>query len=81
MLKRDPKVTGRLQSKEQARRVAWRIIKDWIDAQLALVEVRLVSLPEVFLPYAVSPRSGRTLYEELESGGLRLLTDGQAGEA
>jgi hypothetical protein len=41
------------ESRAQSRRVAWRIIKDWIDAQMALIEAEQASLAQVFLPYAV----------------------------
>ena len=37
-------------NREQARRVAWRIIKDWIEAQLALVEAKQAEMAEVFMP-------------------------------
>lgn len=47
---------------EQAQRVAWRIIKDWIEAQMAIVQTKMVTLPQVFLPYAVN-QQGTTLYE------------------
>lgn len=47
---------------EQARRVGWRIIKDWLEAQLAIVETQMVSLDQVFLPYAQN-ETGQTLYE------------------
>lgn len=51
---------------DQARRVGWRIIKDWIKAQMALIELGLVKIQQVFLPYAVTP-NGKTFYEYLES--------------
>lgn len=35
----------------QSRRVAWRILKDWLEAQLALVRTRMVGLDQVMLPY------------------------------
>jgi hypothetical protein len=47
---------------QQARRVAWRIIKDWIAGQLALVEAGQAEVSEVFLPYVVSAQ-GETLFE------------------
>lgn len=40
------------ESTAQARRVAWRIIQDWVEAQMALIEAEQASLAEVFLPYA-----------------------------
>jgi hypothetical protein len=38
-------------TKEQAARVGWRVVKDWVEAQLALVTVGLASLDEVMMPY------------------------------
>ena len=48
----------------QAIRTAWRIIHDWVDAQLALVEVNMVTVPQVFLPYTIMA-DGRTLAERV----------------
>ena len=56
-------------------RTAWRITKDWVEAQMAIVETKMVTLPQVFLPYAVT-QNGQTVYEKiLENGGdgLKLL--------
>jgi len=61
--------------KEQSIRTAWRIIHTWVKAQLALVEVNMVSVPQVFLPYAVM-RDGRTLSEHIETDPSKLLGDG-----
>lgn len=69
----NPKVPKRLRTREQAGRVAWRIIKDWIKAQLALVEAGVAEMPEVFLPYAQN-RDGRTVYETLKSDGFNALS-------
>lgn len=46
----------------QARRVAWRITKDWVEAQLAIIETRMVTTAQVFLPYAVTS-NGETMYQ------------------
>ena len=46
----------------QAARIGWRVIKDWIDAQLALVETKTVKIEQVFLPYAMTS-GGKTLYD------------------
>lgn len=48
---RKGKVPLRFATKQQADRVAWRIIKDWIEAQMAIVEAGIVSLDQVMLPY------------------------------
>lgn len=60
----------------QAVRTAWRIIHKWVESQLALVEVNMVTLPEIFLPYAVMP-SGKTLAEHLSQDPSFLLGDGK----
>lgn len=54
-----------LRDKEtQAPRVAWRILHEWIRAQLSLVEVNMVTIPQVFLPYTIMS-DGRTLSERV----------------
>ncbi|MEM6598504.1 MAG: hypothetical protein AAF635_10070 [Cyanobacteria bacterium P01_C01_bin.69] len=70
---REPKVTRAQRTKEQARRVAWRIVKDWVEAQLAVIEAGLATLPEVFFQYAIAP-NGQTLYQIAEQHGLKALT-------
>ena len=49
---------------DQARRVGWRVIKDWVDAQLAIVETQTVSIEQVFLPYAFDALTNKTVYEK-----------------
>lgn len=60
---------------EQAIRTAWRIIKDWIEAQLALVEVNMVTIPQVFLPYTIMG-DGRTLSDHVAKDPKFLLGNG-----
>ena len=52
-------------TKEQAERVAWRILKDWVEAQMALLDIEMVSFEEIFLPY-IETQNGKTVYEVLE---------------
>ena len=54
---------------EQAERTAWRNVRDWIMAQMAILEAGMVQLDEVFLPYLVD-NSGATLYQAYTSGLL-----------
>jgi hypothetical protein len=49
-------------SREQAERVAWRVMKDWLLAQLALVATEMAGLDQVMLPYLQIDDAGRTLY-------------------
>ena len=63
----------RYQSRAQAARVTWRILKDWVEAQLAIVEAEQADLVEVFLPYAQNEQTGQTLYKSIREGGFKLL--------
>ena len=56
---------------EQAERVAWRVMKDWIEAQMALLDINMVSLEEIFLPYIVDS-NGITVYEKLSKANFLL---------
>ncbi len=67
------KIPGKLKTREQAARVAWRIIKDWIEAQMAFIQTGQVAMEQLFLPF-VQGSNGQTLYETLESGGFKNLT-------
>ena len=74
ILRRDSDVPRKLKTREQASRVAWRIIKDWVEAQLAIVEAEQVELVEVFLPFAQNPATGETVFSQLAGDNFALLT-------
>jgi hypothetical protein len=61
---REGRVSRKFMEKEQATRVGWRILKDWVEAQLALIETGMVTVEQVFLPYAQNA-AGQTIYEAL----------------
>ncbi len=73
VMQNDRKIPRSKCTKEQAQRVAWRIIKDWVEAQMAIVQAQLADVAEVFLPYAIT-KNGNTLYKEIQSSGILLLT-------
>lgn len=73
LLQSDNTVPKRLKTREQSARVAWRIIKNWIEAQLAIVEAEQAEMVEVFLPYAQNPVTGVTLYEQMSGDQFALL--------
>ena len=60
--------------RQQATRVAWRILKDWIEAQLALLDTGMVELEEIFLPYML--QGDQTLYQALQAGNFKALQSG-----
>lgn len=57
--------------REQAERVAWRIVKDWVEAQMAILESEMVQMDEIFLPYMVN-NNGQTLFESYRNNQLLL---------
>ena len=61
-MKADAKVSRTQCTPEQAAKVAWRIAKDWLEAQSALIDAQLATLDEVMLPYLIDGNSGKTLY-------------------
>ena len=61
---------------EQAYRVAWRNILDWVQAQMALLEIGMAKMEEVFLPY-MQDRQGVTFYERMEKQDF-LLESGKS---
>ena len=57
--------------RDQAERVAWRIIKDWVEAQMAILESEMVQMDEIFLPDMVN-NSGQTVFEAYRNKQLAL---------
>ncbi len=60
--------------KDQAYRTGWANIRDWVTAQMALVDTRMAKVQEVFLPY-MTRKDGKTLFESLE--GTKFLLPGE----
>ncbi len=63
------KVTRWHTTLEHAERVAWRIIKDWVEVQMAMLDTEQVKLEQIFLAYVVAP-DGRTLFQYVEDRNL-----------
>lgn len=65
-----------LTSREHAAMVAWRVVKDWLEANLALIAAQMATIDEVMLPY-LHVGEERTLWQAyqareqaaLEAGG------------
>lgn len=74
-IKGRPAKAGTYSTPEQSARVAWRIVKDWLEAQLALIAAHLVTLDQVMLPYLLVD-GDRTLYEVYVAREQAALTAG-----
>jgi hypothetical protein len=71
VLRRDQHVAPRYKTPEQAERVAWRIVKDWLEAQVAIIRTEMVTLDQVMLPY-MRGDNGQTVYEVYRDQQLAL---------
>ena len=60
-MQRDRTVPRTYKHRDQAERTAWRIVKVWIEAQVALIEAGQATIDEVMLPYLLTP-SNETIY-------------------
>ncbi|HEY9351639.1 MAG TPA: hypothetical protein VIP28_00250 [Nocardioides sp.] len=66
-----------LTSREHAERVAWRVMKDWLEAQLALVQTQMVQIDQVLLPY-LHVDGDTTLYAAYRERESALAIEGGA---
>jgi hypothetical protein len=60
---------------KQAERIAWRIMRDWVRAQIAIIQAEQVEIEQVFLPY-LQLNNGKSLYQSLDGGGFKPLLQG-----
>lgn len=64
------KIDRRYTTPKHAHSVAWRITKDWLEAQIAIIQTEMVTLDQVMLPY-LETGSG-SLYEAVRNQQLAL---------
>lgn len=72
-LHKDRKVARHMVNEAHARRVAWRQLLRWVEAQMAMIEIGMVDIKEVFMPYMLIVNRNLTLYEELEQRKFKML--------
>ena len=70
-MRNDRSIARRLCTDEQALKVSWRIIKVWVQAQMALIDAELADFAEIFLPYATTS-DGTTFYNRLRANQFLL---------
>lgn len=63
---------------ERSHWIAWRIVKDWIEAEMARINSGQAEMAEVFLAYAQN-EAGTTIYDTLVDKGFPQLTHGVGG--
>jgi len=70
---RQPRETAKQGLFEQAERTAWKLVQDWIDVQVSMVEMKQAEALQVFLPYAWDGK--QTLFEAMKGGGFKALPE------
>jgi hypothetical protein len=65
--------------REQAERTAWKIIQDWIEVQMSMIQMQQADFREVFLAYAWDGK--RTFFDRVREGGFAGLLPEKSGEA
>lgn len=61
-MKKDRQVPNAACHTEQARRVAWRIEKDWLEAMFAKIDATGMPLEQIFMPYMLNA-DGRPIFQ------------------
>lgn len=79
VMNKSNKIPRTFRTRPQAIRIAWRIIKDWIEAQMALLETEMVQIDQVFLSY-IEADNGKTVFQLYQERQSNLLTEGTKEE-
>lgn len=65
----------------QAERTAWKILSDWVEAQMTMLELSQIEFMQVFLSYVYDPVKKQTYFERIKARGYKaLLPAGKNGE-
>lgn len=56
---------------QQADRTAWKIVQDWVEVQMSMIQMKQADTLQVFLPYVYDGK--RTYYEALKESHFRGL--------
>ena len=59
--------------KEQAERTAWKIVYDWVEVQMAMIELTQTEFFEVFMPYLYNHVTKQTYFQIVKEKGLQKL--------
>lgn len=56
---------------EQGERTAWKLVQDWIEVQMSMVQMKQAEVLQVFMSYIWDGK--RTFYDQLKGDGFKML--------
>lgn len=56
---------------EQAERTAWKIIQDWVEVQMSMIQLNQAEYREVFMPYIWDGKN--TIFQKVKANGYRAM--------
>ncbi len=54
----------RAEFKDQAQRTAWKIVQDWVEVQMSMIQLKQAQTLQVFLPYVITA-NGDTMFQRI----------------
>jgi hypothetical protein len=60
---------------DQSERTAWKLLADWVDVQMSLIELDQVELIEVFMPYIYNYKKDQSFFEQMKDSGFKMLEE------
>lgn len=57
---------------EQAARTAWKLVQDWVEIQLSMIEMEQAEFLQIFLPYLHDGK--KSFFEAFKLGQIKFLT-------
>lgn len=61
--------------REQAQKTSWKLMQDWVEVQLSLIQMEQADFVQVFLPYVWDGH--RTFYQQLKDKNFLALPSAQ----
>lgn len=61
--------------REQAGKTAWKLMQDWVEVQLSLIQMQQADFVQVFLPYVWDGK--QTFYEQLKAKNFLALPEAE----
>jgi hypothetical protein len=68
---------ARTRVKEQSERTAWRLVQEWVEIQMSMIQLKQADFIEVFLPYVYDYANNKTFYQSIKDGGFKQLPSGK----